>query len=118
MDRKQIVLNFCSKMQSIIFLGGNLVLLLFQMVYGRNIVKDPEEYATIPSWMLDEDNTKIVGGNYADAPIPWQVFLTVVFTTSRGSRSYMCGGTIIDEETILTAAHCITKSDKRVDLDE
>ena len=77
------------------------------------------ECATIPSWILNEGNTKVVGGNDAHAPIPWQVFLTAVFMTSRGSRRYMCGGTIIDEETILTAAHCIKMSgDARVDLDE
>ena len=40
-------------------------------------------------------NNRIVGGDYAPTPIPWQVHV------DRG-----CGGTILDETTILSAAHC------------
>ena len=40
-------------------------------------------------------NDRIVGGKEARGPIPWQVRV--------GGR---CGGTILDEYTILTAAHC------------
>ena len=40
-------------------------------------------------------NSRIVGGDTAWRPIPWQV--------SVGGR---CGGTILDEYTILTAGHC------------
>ena len=40
-------------------------------------------------------NTRIVGGEDAPDPIPWQVHV------DRG-----CGGTILDETTILSAAHC------------
>ena len=39
-------------------------------------------------------NSRIVGGSEAESPIPWQV------TVSN------CGGTILDEYTILSAAHC------------
>ena len=40
-------------------------------------------------------NSRIVGGSKAWRPIPWQVEV--------GDR---CGGTILDEYTILTAGHC------------
>ncbi|AXJ02235.1 Por secretion system C-terminal sorting domain-containing protein [Cyclonatronum proteinivorum] len=48
---------------------------------------------------------KIVGGEDADiADYPW----TVALVTAGGSQ--YCGGTVIDEEWILTAAHCIGSS--------
>ena len=47
-------------------------------------------------------NTRIVGGKNASTPIPWQVHV------DRG-----CGGTILDETTILSAAHCFYPSDLR-----
>ena len=47
-------------------------------------------------------NSRIVGGSEAESPIPWQV------------RWNDCGGTILDEYTILTAAHCGTNSYRRV----
>ena len=39
----------------------------------------------------------IVGGQDAPSPIPWQAFF--------GGNPY-CGGTILDDQTILSAAHC------------
>ena len=49
------------------------------------------------------NSTKIVNGqnaNFGDAP--WQVALTV--ETSGGKQ--FCGGTLINENWVLTAAHC------------
>ena len=42
---------------------------------------------------------RIVGGKEAPSPIPWQVAIL-----SGGIQ--FCGGTILDEFTILSAAHC------------
>lgn len=48
---------------------------------------------------------RIVGGTDADiADFPWQV--AVVFSASDAFASMHCGGSIIDEKWILTAAHC------------
>jgi len=65
----------------------------------------------IPTWMA---NTKIVGGQDSSAPIPWQVHISTYiyiknFTNpdDSGPENVGCGGTILDEETILTAAHCV-----------
>ena len=50
----------------------------------------------MPSYM---SGNKIVGGEDAPDPIPWQVSLR------RGGKHF-CGGTILDAKTILSAAHC------------
>ena len=49
---------------------------------------------------------KIAGGSKTEAPIPWQVHITIIKEISGRESHFQCGGTIIDEETILTAAHC------------
>ena len=48
--------------------------------------------ANMPSFMK---NDKIVGGQDAPSPIPWQII-----------KQYGCGGTILDSTTVLSAAHC------------
>ena len=46
---------------------------------------------------------RIVGGQEAAGPIPWQVSVREL-TASGWSRP--CGGTILDSKTVVTAAHC------------
>ena len=53
--------------------------------------------ADMPQFMLDAD--RIVGGEAAPSPIPWQVALL------SGSFQF-CGATILDASTLLCAAHC------------
>ena len=57
--------------------------------------------STIPLWMKNaiNFNGKIVGGLIATSPIPWQVQML-------NNNKIFCGGTILDEYTILSAAHC------------
>ena len=53
------------------------------------------------------DGTRIVGG--AEAPIgeyPWLALLG--YTNDAGFRGWRCGGSLIGEQYILTAAHCVT----------
>ena len=52
----------------------------------------------------NSDNNRIVGGKNAPSPIPWQVSI------GNADSGHWCGGTILDEETILSAAHCFTVS--------
>merc|ERR1712029_637464 len=42
---------------------------------------------------------RIVGGQDAPSPIPWQV-------STRESYWHFCGATILDDSTLLSAAHC------------
>merc|ERR1712083_873402 len=58
----------------------------------------------MPQFMLDTD--RIVGGEAAPSPVPWQVAVL------SGSFQY-CGATILDATTVLCAAHCdVSTSDK------
>ena len=57
--------------------------------------------AEMPSFMKNTD--RIVGGQDAPSPIPWQVSV-------RSGTFAFCGATIIDASTILCAAHCFYQS--------
>jgi len=52
-----------------------------------------------PSFMTGD---RIVGGVAAAEPIPWQVAV-------RNGNWQFCGGTILDETTVMCAAHCFDK---------
>ena len=60
--------------------------------------------AQIPSWMKKARNTRIINGENAISPIPWQVVILIEFNSP--NEKIICGGTILNEETILSAAHC------------
>ena len=52
---------------------------------------------------MDYFDLRVVGGVNAVDAIPWQVSIRV---NRFGKEDHWCGGTIIDQKTILTAAHC------------
>ncbi|XP_048343388.1 transmembrane protease serine 12 [Sphaerodactylus townsendi] len=75
---------------------------------GLSDVIPKDECGTRP--LVDEipSGTRIVGGH--DAPVgawPWQVSLQV-YRFGLG-YSHVCGGSLINHNTVLTAAHCIRK---------
>merc|ERR1712018_402574 len=51
----------------------------------------------LPSFMTTD---RIVGGEQAGAPIPWQV------SVQSNSGFHFCGGTVLDAKTVLCARHC------------
>jgi secreted trypsin-like serine protease len=60
----------------------------------------------MPSYMTSSsriDPAEIVGGQDAPSPVPWQVSV-------RSWSSHFCGATILDESTLLCAAHCFPGS--------
>merc|ERR1739838_1231333 len=65
-----------------------------------------QQFAKIPEWMKPTQ-TRIVGGDIAPGPIPWQVH--VHFSPRNRcvptNGTCTCGG-IVNENTILSAAHC------------
>lgn len=50
---------------------------------------------------------RVSHGENAQSPIPWQVSLRY---ENYDNQNHVCGGTILDSKTILTAAHCIFPS--------
>ena len=57
----------------------------------------------MPTFM--QNANRIVGGEAAPEMIPWQVFMLM-------ENKFLCGGTVLDSCTILSAAHCeITTGD-------
>ena len=60
----------------------------------------------MPSYMTSDtrsDSLEVVGGQDAPSPIPWQVSV-------RLKGFHFCGATILDELTLLCAAHFFTRS--------
>ena len=56
---------------------------------------------------MKDESARIYHGSTAPSPIPWQVQMEV-------NGFFICGGTILDSKTILTAAHCIYNKDPSV----
>ncbi|MEI8610533.1 serine protease [Enterovibrio sp. Hal110] len=53
-----------------------------------------------------EKSPRILGGGYEPiADTPWQVLIE----SSSGGETYICGGVVVSENYILTAAHCMDK---------
>merc|ERR1712002_655920 len=61
--------------------------------------RNEESCGNFPSFMIGD---RIVGGEAAADPIPWQVSV-------RQGNWHFCGGTILDETTVMCAAHCFDK---------
>lgn len=79
-----------------------LLTVIFVSIQGKRYRCETE----IPYFLSESNITqKIVGGQKVPAMIPWQVSLR--FRSQYGEIHY-CGGTILDEKTILTAASCNT----------
>ena len=61
-------------------------------IYADLLKVNKNFLAEMPSFMMNTD--RIVGGQDAPSPIPWQVYIEG------------CGATILDSTTLLSAAHC------------
>ena len=75
--------------------------------YAQNIHDIFLFSASMPNFMTDTNRfnpAEIVGGKPAPSPIPWQV--SVQTGDYRSGYSHFCGATILDEFTLISAAHC------------
>ena len=68
----------------------------------------------MPWWMCPDcteyyddrvDIAEIVGGNNASYPVPWQVSVQR-YNWQTHLKTHFCGATILDDSTLLSAAHC------------
>merc|ERR1711935_906478 len=82
--------------------------------------------AKIPAWMKAAmgkapAGDRIIGGTNAAGVVPWQVSLREVQSGLDENMkpfemsTHYCGGTILDEKTILSAAHCFPKGAEGVE---
>merc|ERR1712025_533532 len=58
-----------------------------------------QDCGNFPTFMTGD---RIVGGEAAADPIPWQVSVR----QCQSGGCHFCGGTILDETTVMSAAHC------------
>ena len=60
----------------------------------------------MPTWMISSEEDRIVGGQEAPFPIPWMVSVRPCYS----GGCHKCGGTILDEMTVMSAARCFPPS--------
>merc|ERR1711935_465664 len=99
-------LNFFVNMKGFIVLGFLTLAAAAPPIEPRQVHIDPRATtcAKVPSWMKSafSSTDRIVGGANAGSAIPWQVSLR----NSASGSDHFCGGTILDANTVLSAAHC------------
>ncbi|KAK9407160.1 transmembrane protease serine 12 [Crotalus adamanteus] len=72
---------------------------------ASSFAKDGQECGTRPA--ISTSGSRIVGGHESEEGAwPWQVSLQVY--KHGGGFIHLCGGTLINNRTVLTAAHCCT----------
>ena len=67
----------------------------------KPVVLNLDEYIT-------NDEVRIGNGKDAQRPIPWQVSIRASYRKNFGKS--ICGGTILNKKTVLTAAHCVDEN--------
>lgn len=73
----------------------------------RNLQNVPAPFAAAIKKFKDKENRKVVGGKPAkEFQFPWQVSLMVSWIADP-YRAHFCGGSIVAENWVLTAAHCV-----------
>jgi len=78
---------------------------LVAVAAGRSSTYPPrngDSCGNFPNFMTGD---RIVGGEAAALPIPWQVSVR----NGQSGWGHFCGGTILDAKTVMCAAHCFDK---------
>lgn len=78
---------------------------LFTLLLHQAMAMTPE-YCGVPL-----KDRRIVGGEVAtDYEFPWQVPLFGLPQELPGVQDFFCGGTLISDQTVLTAGHCVSRA--------
>ncbi|XP_023238704.1 clotting factor B-like isoform X2 [Centruroides sculpturatus] len=54
----------------------------------------------------------VVGGRISQEPWPWMV---AIFSKNLKGETFLCGGSVIGPDTVLTAAHCFADDDRKIE---
>ena len=76
---------------------------------GEVLCSEESEKVITPDFFIpsSDRNPRIVGGSNATIEeVPYQISLRYCSPTT-GNCGHFCGGSIINQDTILTAAHCV-----------
>ena len=57
---------------------------------------------------------RIFGGTEAEGPIPWQAYIYSPNSNAPREHEQICGATILDHQTLLSAAHCFPQKNMKV----
>ncbi|CAH0625230.1 unnamed protein product [Chrysodeixis includens] len=80
-------------------------ILVFALLVGSLAVPTPDnEDKSLDQFFFDAPDSRIVGGTEAAAGSHRHM---VALTTGLLVRSFLCGGSLVTQRTVLTAAHCI-----------
>ncbi|WP_459779439.1 S1 family serine peptidase [Photobacterium sp. R1] len=81
----------------------------FFMFASLSVHAQDEESGT-PNEQAPQATARIIGGILTQpGELPWQAFVRIDFSEN-GTEAYQCGGVVIDQETVLTAAHCMVNA--------
>ena len=72
----------------------------------KALQQTPVSCPKLPSFMRGGAQARIIQGHKANTPIPWQVSI------QDHGGAQICGGTILDKTTIISAAHCFMNKKK------
>ena len=61
---------------------------------------------------------RIVGGKFAPSNIPWQAQVLLGHNGYYKGMGHHCGATILDAETVLSAAHCFFAGDELIEKEK
>ena len=58
-------------------------------------------------------NRVMNGRDSEEGEVPWQVYLTAYYTNRTKKYEESCGGTLVGERHVITAAHCVVSGDSK-----